>query len=136
MLNLSVKTGLQRWEAERRRWLGHDHDNGEDDIIVSSLSASRQQQQHDDGGVTTSDSNSNGGYERSRSMHHEIARAVDIDVDEIIDIILSNRWRTYGGGAGYTSGEEKKDGTFPRTVPLPQMVDILVDLWEAEGLDM
>ena len=58
-----------------------------------------------------------------------------IDVDEIIDIILSNRWRT--STTTYDNGEEKKDGTiFPRTVPLPQMVDILVDLWEAEGLDI
>ena len=57
-----------------------------------------------------------------------------IDVDEIIDIILSNRWRA---STTYDAGEEKKDGTvFPRTVPLPQMVDILVDLWEAEGLDI
>jgi hypothetical protein len=25
---------------------------------------------------------------------------------------------------------------FPQNVPLMQMVDVLVDLWEAEGLDM
>jgi len=25
---------------------------------------------------------------------------------------------------------------FPRPVPLPQMIDILTDLWEAEGLDV
>lgn len=25
---------------------------------------------------------------------------------------------------------------FPQNVPLPQMIDVLVDLWEAEGLDV
>jgi hypothetical protein len=52
--------------------------------------------------------------------------AVAIDVDEIIDLIFSQRWR---------SPEEDKS-SFPQAVPLPQMVDILVDLWEAEGLDI
>jgi hypothetical protein len=47
-------------------------------------------------------------------------------VDEIIDIIFSQRWRE----------EEKEKTTFPQPVPLPQMVDLLVDLWEAEGLDI
>lgn len=51
--------------------------------------------------------------------------AVPHDVDEIIDLIFSQRWR----------GSEDKS-QFPEPVPLPQMVDILVDLWEAEGLDI
>ena len=57
-------------------------------------------------------------------------RAIDIDVDEIIDHILTNRWRTPA-----VAGEENSSSGFPRSVPLTQMVDILVDLWEAEGLD-
>ena len=32
--------------------------------------------------------------------------------------------------------EEGPPQRFPRNVPLPQMIDILVDLWEAEGLDV
>ena len=52
--------------------------------------------------------------------------AVAIDVDEIIDLIFSQRWR---------SPDEDKS-SFHQAVPLPQMVDILVDLWEAEGLDI
>lgn len=42
-----------------------------------------------------------------------------MDVDEVIDDLFSGR-----GGAG----------NLPRAVPLPQMIDLLVDLWEAEGL--
>mmetsp|Transcript_53914 Transcript_53914/g.65087 ORF Transcript_53914/g.65087 Transcript_53914/m.65087 type:complete len:134 (+) Transcript_53914:113-514(+) len=59
--------------------------------------------------------------------------AIPLDVDEIIDIIFSNRWR---GGAAKGRDGKTDDASFPRPVPLPQMVDILVDLWEAEGLDI
>eukprot|EP00521_Asterionellopsis_glacialis_P021626 CAMPEP_0195319682 /NCGR_PEP_ID=MMETSP0708-20121125/5651_1 /TAXON_ID=33640 /ORGANISM="Asterionellopsis glacialis, Strain CCMP134" /LENGTH=93 /DNA_ID=CAMNT_0040385943 /DNA_START=85 /DNA_END=366 /DNA_ORIENTATION=- len=52
--------------------------------------------------------------------------AVPVDVDEIIDLIFSQRWRN----------PDDNKGAFPQPVPLPQMVDILVDLWEAEGLDI
>lgn len=49
-----------------------------------------------------------------------------VDVDEIIDVIFQSprQWREKGGPS-----------RFPTNVPLPQMVDILQDLWEAEGLD-
>ena len=52
--------------------------------------------------------------------------AIPLDVDEIIDLIFSQRWRS----------QEGDRSQFPQAVPLPQMVDILVDLWEAEGLDI
>jgi hypothetical protein len=52
--------------------------------------------------------------------------AIPLDVDEIIDLIFSQRWRS----------QEGDRSQFPQPVPLPQMVDILVDLWEAEGLDI
>eukprot|EP00558_Chaetoceros_sp_UNC1202_P003123 CAMPEP_0197238682 /NCGR_PEP_ID=MMETSP1429-20130617/5214_1 /TAXON_ID=49237 /ORGANISM="Chaetoceros sp., Strain UNC1202" /LENGTH=111 /DNA_ID=CAMNT_0042697915 /DNA_START=6 /DNA_END=341 /DNA_ORIENTATION=+ len=55
--------------------------------------------------------------------------AVDLNVDEVIDCIVSNRWRSALKG-----GKDK--AMFPQPVPLPQMIDILVDLWEAEGLDV
>lgn len=42
-----------------------------------------------------------------------------MDVDEVIDDLFSGK-----GGPG----------NLPRSVPLPQMIDLLVDLWEAEGL--
>ena len=53
--------------------------------------------------------------------------AVAIDVDEVIDVIFSPLWKHPEG-----NGPPRR---FPQNVPLPQMVDILVDLWEAEGLD-
>ncbi len=42
-----------------------------------------------------------------------------MDVDEVIDDLFSGR-----GGTG----------NLPQAVPLPQMICLLVDLWEAEGL--
>jgi hypothetical protein len=53
-------------------------------------------------------------------------QAIPVDVDEIIDVIFQSpkQWREEGGPR-----------RFPCAVPLPQMVDILQDLWEAEGLD-
>lgn len=42
-----------------------------------------------------------------------------MDVDEVIDDLFSG-----GGGTG----------ELPHAIPLPQMIDLLVDLWEAEGL--
>ncbi len=54
--------------------------------------------------------------------------AVPLEVDEIIDVIFNPRWRN----AGEEDGPPRR---FPQNVPLPQMVDVLVDLWEAEGLD-
>ena len=57
------------------------------------------------------------------------AAAIPLEVDEIIDVIFSPRWR------GVAHNEEGPPRCFPQNVPLPQMVDILVDLWEAEGLD-
>lgn len=42
-----------------------------------------------------------------------------MDVDEVIDNLFSGR-----NGVG----------DLPQAVTLPQMIDLLVDLWEAEGL--
>ena len=56
--------------------------------------------------------------------------AIDLNVDEIIDVIVSNRWRRN------TSDHFGRKETFDPPVPLPQMIDILIDLWEAEGLDV
>jgi hypothetical protein len=45
-------------------------------------------------------------------------QAVQIDVDLVIEKVFST----------------KGDGKLPQPVPLGQMVDILVDFWEADGL--
>lgn len=51
-----------------------------------------------------------------------IRQATSLNVDEIIDVI-------------FTHTQMSEPRFFPQPVPLPQMVDILQDLWEAEGLD-
>mmetsp|Transcript_16217 Transcript_16217/g.24521 ORF Transcript_16217/g.24521 Transcript_16217/m.24521 type:complete len:131 (-) Transcript_16217:356-748(-) len=72
--------------------------------------------------------------------------AKDIDIDEVIDLIVSNRWRQQvpkGLSSSSSSLDMAKSATqrrdeacFASPVALPQMVDVLVDLWEAEGLDI
>ena len=54
-----------------------------------------------------------------------------MNIDKIIDLIVSNKWRL--GTKGDKKYKEK--AMLEKPVPLPQMVDILVDLWEAEGMD-
>lgn len=49
----------------------------------------------------------------------------DQDIEEIIDIIVTNRWRTIN-----SNGE--RGVTFPSPISLNQMVEILVDVWESE----
>jgi len=139
-----INDGLQRWQDARDVWCGNSSGNSQ-----SSTSAS---------------------LPRS---------AINIDVDEIIDILFDPRWR--GGGIvptvpvpsaaaaasiattrtdsgtlspsssdfGESSGvlppilspqqqlhQDHLPPRFPSNVPLPQMIDVLVDLWEAEGLDI
>mmetsp|Transcript_10109 Transcript_10109/g.12267 ORF Transcript_10109/g.12267 Transcript_10109/m.12267 type:complete len:86 (-) Transcript_10109:247-504(-) len=45
-------------------------------------------------------------------------RAVNVNIDLIIDRIFS----------------PESDGTLPHAVPLPQLIDLMTDLWEADGL--
>eukprot|EP00531_Pseudo-nitzschia_arenysensis_P019677 CAMPEP_0116142514 /NCGR_PEP_ID=MMETSP0329-20121206/14950_1 /TAXON_ID=697910 /ORGANISM="Pseudo-nitzschia arenysensis, Strain B593" /LENGTH=146 /DNA_ID=CAMNT_0003637757 /DNA_START=254 /DNA_END=694 /DNA_ORIENTATION=+ len=63
----------------------------------------------------------------------EKRQATPIDVDGIIDVLFDPRWR--GGGAGRIKAAPVPP-RFPKNVPLPQMIDVLTDLWEAEGLDV
>jgi len=60
-----------------------------------------------------------------------IRKASPIDVDGVIDVLFDPRWR--GGGRVKVSLVPPR---FPTNVPLPQMIDVLTDLWEAEGLDV
>jgi hypothetical protein len=46
-------------------------------------------------------------------------------------MLFSNRWDNTTGGNSTTASNR-----FPNPVPLPLMVEILVGVWEAEGLDM
>jgi len=112
-----VNTGLERWEKVRAQWLNQ-----------SSVPAAA---------ATPTNSSRNGcipcnGESLSRSVVCGGKRgAVDLNVDDIIDLIVSNRWRITSD-----SQSAKNKAKFSQPVPLPQMVDILVDLWEAEGLDV
>jgi hypothetical protein len=44
--------------------------------------------------------------------------AIDIEIDDVIDAIFT----------------PEAAGRLPRPLPLPQMIDVLTDLWEADGL--
>lgn len=101
-----VNTGLNRWEDIRKQW-------------VSSAAT----------------------VEKSSKRH-----AKDIDIDEVIDLVVSNRWRQQVP-KGFSSSsssldtaksatKKRDDACFASPIALPQMVDLLVDLWEAEGLDI
>lgn len=106
---ISETIGLQTWEKQRARWVGNDLD----DTATNT---------------------------KPKVMRY----ARDIDVDGIIDHIFSNAWqqnqqqncqqqlsaRSPGKmfGVGKTS--------FAHPIPLCQIVDVLVDLWEAEGLEI
>lgn len=150
LITLHRLVGLQRWEQARDEWLA---------------TSSRRHYNHNNTNTNTTTTSSE---DDSTSMSTPRAVAVPLDVDEIIDVIFSPRWR--GGGVPLTNeaatttttvttspqqqqqqGETESTTTatdagsddlrapprrFPTNVPLPQMVDVLVDLWEAEGLDM
>ena len=168
------QTGLQRWEASRRRWLHHatipgrGGGGGGTNFTTTSTTS------------TTTTSTTQAVPTHNNNINNKTV-AIPLDVDEIIDILFAPRWR---GGSVPTTTEvpvpvpppipphtgtptsptSTADGTvendennnnissppqsqshlvqevpppsFPVNVPLPQMVDVLVDLWEAEGLDL
>eukprot|EP00538_Stauroneis_constricta_P011994 CAMPEP_0119561336 /NCGR_PEP_ID=MMETSP1352-20130426/17277_1 /TAXON_ID=265584 /ORGANISM="Stauroneis constricta, Strain CCMP1120" /LENGTH=176 /DNA_ID=CAMNT_0007609513 /DNA_START=44 /DNA_END=574 /DNA_ORIENTATION=+ len=72
---------------------------------------------------------SSDGTSSTDTTPQQMFSAVPLEVDDVIDVIFAPRWRHPGAHEGPPE-------CFPRPVPLPQMVDILVDLWEAEGLDV
>ena len=117
-----VNTGLKRWEEIRNQWLSSAAQSSSSS--VSSASSARQPQ-------------------TKKPKRH----AKDIDIDEVIDLIVSNRWRQQAPPKSNSSStssldtaksatRRRDDACFPSPVSLPQMVDVLVDLWEAEGLDI
>lgn len=104
-----VNTGLAKWEDGRRQWLEYD---------ASSISKSTTLCDDQQRCLPSSKKKKKG--------------AVNIDVDNIVELILSNKWRLAAKGGK----AEKAKATFDTPVPLPQLVDILVDLWESESLDV
>ena len=120
-----VNTGLQRWEEIRNNWLASAQSASSS---VSSASSTTQPQPQT----------------KKPCKRH----AKDIDIDEVIDLIVSNRWRQQAPPKGFSGSstssldtaksatKRRDDACFAQPVSLPQMVDVLVDLWEAEGLDI
>jgi len=113
-----VNTGLERWEKVRAQWVNQS----------GAAAAATTTVQSRNGCCMTSESNNR---DRNGVSAKRNGGAVDLNVDDIIDLIVSNRWRITSD-----SQSAKNKAKFSQAVPLPQMVDILVDLWEAEGLDV
>ncbi|KAL9180284.1 hypothetical protein ACHAXT_008254 [Thalassiosira profunda] len=122
-----VNTGLKRWEEIRHQWLSSASQSSSSSSASSSASSIP----------------SSSRKPKKKTKRH----ARDIDIDEVIDLIVSNRWRQQApknlGSSSTSSLDTAKSATrrrdeacFPQPVALPQMVDVLVDLWEAEGLDI
>ena len=136
-----VNTGLQLWEEIRHRWISSSSSSGQSSS--SSSSASSGSSPHPPLLSSPSSKKKTPGR-----RHH----ARDVDIDEVIDLIVSNRWRQQppapptsrnSSGSSFSSSDaargstrRRDDACFPTPVSLPQMVDVLVDLWEAEGLDI
>jgi hypothetical protein len=125
---LYVNHGLAAWERNRQRWLRprpHTEsvtaEKGEEEV----LNDDRQQQQ---------------------STNTQSRHAKQINVDEIIDAIFTSH-KTMLLSTNNQSNKSTNDNSdttnitssnmtapFPQSVPLPQLIDILQDLWEAESL--
>ena len=124
-----VNKGLHRWEEIRSEWRTRP-----------PAAASNGNTNNPSSGQSTSS-------QSTRTRRRKKRHAKDIDIDEIIDLIVSNRWRQQAPPRGASSSassldtarnatRRRDDACFKNPVSLPQMVDVLVDLWEAEGLDI
>ncbi|EJK62612.1 hypothetical protein THAOC_16768 [Thalassiosira oceanica] len=125
-----VNKGLHRWEEIRSEWRTRP---------PAATSNNNPGGSGSSGQSTSSQS--------TRTRRRKKRHANDIDIDEIIDLIVSNRWRQQAPPRGASSSassldtarnatRRRDDACFKNPVSLPQMVDVLVDLWEAEGLDI
>ena len=126
-----VNKGLHRWEEIRSEWRTRP---------PAATSSSNNPGGSGSSGQSTSS-------QSTRTRRRKKRHANDIDIDEIIDLIVSNRWRQQAPPRGASSSassldtarnatRRRDDACFKNPVSLPQMVDVLVDLWEAEGLDI
>jgi hypothetical protein len=122
-----VNVGLVHWEKQRLAWLAmnrHTHTGG----------GGSNSKYGAESGASSSRAGAGAADNRKDLTTSPVPvpapvmpfQAIPVDVDEIIDVIFQSpkQWREEGGPR-----------RFPCAVPLPQMVDILQDLWEAEGLD-
>ena len=129
-----VNTGLQRWEEIRHQWL------------AAASSASCPYYSSSSNNSTSSSSTVPAAHPPQHTQKPK-RHAKDIDIDEVIDLIVSNRWRQQAPqpsknasssslDTAKSATKRRDDACFPDPVALPQMIDVLIDLWEAEGLDI
>jgi len=97
---------MKRWEHERAKWT---HPSSYQENVAGS----------------TATNNSSSEERKADKI---------VDMEEIVGVIFSNRWKK-------TADEGDNDNSvvnasFSRPVPLKFLVEILVDIWEAEGSDI
>jgi len=137
--NKNKKTGLALWETTREGWLAHNSPNKNTTTTTTTTTTTPRRNRRttssggggngDDMTTTTTDTSIHT-TTTSASGTGATSGAIPLDVDEIIDVVFAPRWR------GIVEDSVEPPQRFPQNVPLPQMVDILQDLWEAEGLDI
>lgn len=134
-----INHGLYKWEEQRKRWTGN---------------SGRLQQQNNPTSSSTSDGEKPSSTKKQKREEQEERKLKfysqsQIDMDDVIDYIISNRWRVEVTKAANTTisnfnnidGKKKKRKSnnkkeklgFDKPIPLTIMVDILVELWETEG---
>ena len=109
-----MNTGYLNWERGRAEWLEQRHGSGSNS---NNININNNHHRHRHGSAAAA---------AFVAVVEEQRRcAIPLEVDEIIDLIFTSPRQIRDQG-----GPRK----FAKSVPLPQMVDILQDLWEAEGL--
>ncbi|KAL7469486.1 hypothetical protein ACHAXS_009742 [Conticribra weissflogii] len=144
-----INTGLQRWEQIRHEWLSSASSQYEASSSSASSTSSSSTVPSSHPPQPQPRSNRDDTHRNHPQTTKPKKHAKDIDIDEVIDLIVSNRWRqqvpepSQSKRASSSSLDTAKSATmrrddacFPNPVSLPQMVDVLLDLWEAEGLDI
>jgi len=140
-----VNTGLQRWEQIRQEWLSSASSQYEASSSSASSTSSSSTVPSSHPPQPQPQNNQNQPPKTKPKKH-----AQDIDIDEVIDLIVSNRWRQHvpepspsskrasssSLDTAKSATKRRDDACFSNPVSLPQMVDVLLDLWEAEGLDI
>jgi hypothetical protein len=110
------KAGTKRWEHERAKWISGCHQT-----------TKLQQQQ----GRSCETPSLTVTRDLTRDDSNKTKAKSNVNIEEVVSMLFSNRWDNTTGGNSTTASNR-----FPNPVPLPLMVEILVDVWEAEGLDM
>eukprot|EP00532_Pseudo-nitzschia_australis_P011360 CAMPEP_0168230354 /NCGR_PEP_ID=MMETSP0140_2-20121125/15910_1 /TAXON_ID=44445 /ORGANISM="Pseudo-nitzschia australis, Strain 10249 10 AB" /LENGTH=180 /DNA_ID=CAMNT_0008162519 /DNA_START=61 /DNA_END=603 /DNA_ORIENTATION=+ len=134
-----VNNGFRKWQEVRMEWCGKHGGSGAN---TSNAAADGAAAAAAGGGGSSSSSwllscgSASTTTTTTTTTLESSSSAIPIDVDEVIDVLFDPRWRAGAAKAATTRGTAVQPPRFPRNVPLPQMIDVLTDLWEAEGLDV